>query len=250
MQLNTLGVVGAGPMGSGIAQIGLTAGLEVVLYDVSAEAMSKAAAEIFGRIARLEEKGQLAQGYTEGAKARLHLAKELQGFAPCQLVIEAIVERLDIKQKLFAELEAVVTPQAVLATNTSSLSVAAIGSRCKHKDRVCGLHFFNPVPLMKLVEVIVAPDTSSATAEFAEAAAKTIGKVSVQVKDAPGFLVNLQGRAYVLEALAIFQECVADQATIDRIMRDAAGFRMGPFELMDLTGIDVNFAASTYIYEG
>ena len=250
MQLNTLGVVGAGPMGSGIAQIGLTAGLDVVLYDVSAEAMSKAAAEIFGRIARLEEKGQLAQGYTEGAKARLHLAKELQGFAPCQLVIEAIVERLDIKQKLFAELEAVVTPQAVLATNTSSLSVAAIGSRCKHKDRVCGLHFFNPVPLMKLVEVIVAPDTSSATAEFAEAAAKTIGKVSVQVKDAPGFLVNLQGRAYVLEALAIFQECVADQATIDRIMRDAAGFRMGPFELMDLTGIDVNFAASTYIYEG
>jgi 3-hydroxybutyryl-CoA dehydrogenase len=248
--IKNLGVVGAGPMGAGIAQIGLTSGLDVVLYDVSAEAMEKAAVEIHARILRLVEKGQLAAGFAEAAIGRLVLARDLSAFAPCEVVIEAIVERLDIKQKIFAELEAVVSPQAVLATNTSSLSVAAIAARCTHKDRVCGLHFFNPVPLMKLVEVIIAPATSPESAALAEAVSKQIGKVPVTVRDAPGFLVNLQGRAYALEGLAIAQEGVADPAMIDRIMRDAAGFRMGPFELMDLTGIDVNYAATTYIYEG
>ena len=248
--IKNLGVVGAGPMGAGIAQIGLAAGLDVVLYDVNAEAMQKAAADIHARIARLEEKGQLATGFAEAAMARLVLASDLSAFAASEVVIEAIVERLDIKQKIFADLEAVVSPQAVLATNTSSLSVAAIAARCVHKDRVCGLHFFNPVPLMKLVEVIVAPATSPRVAALVEAVSRQIGKTPVTVKDAPGFLVNLQGRAYALEGLAIAQEQVADPATIDRIMRDAAGFRMGPFELMDLTGIDVNYAATTYIYEG
>jgi 3-hydroxybutyryl-CoA dehydrogenase len=250
MKLNTLGVVGAGPMGAGIAQIGLTAGLRVVLHDVSAEAMERAAADIHTRIARMEEKGQLSEGFAEAAKGRLELVSALSAFAPCEVVIEAIIERLDIKQKLFADLEAVVAPDAMLATNTSSLSVAGIAARCARKDRVCGLHFFNPVPLMKLVEVIVAPATSPAIASFAEEVSKQIGKVPVTVKDAPGFLVNLQGRAYALEGLAIVQEGVADPATVDRIMRDAAGFRMGPFELMDLTGIDVNYAATSYIYEG
>jgi 3-hydroxybutyryl-CoA dehydrogenase len=250
MKLNTLGVVGAGPMGAGIVQIGLTAGLKVVLHDVSAEAMQKAAADIHGRIARMEEKGQLSAGFAEAAKGRLELAADLSAFAPCEVVIEAIVERLEIKQALFADLEAVVAPDAMLATNTSSLSVAAIAARCAHQDRVCGLHFFNPVPLMKLVEVIVAPATSSVIAAFADEVSKQIGKVPVTVKDAPGFLVNLQGRAYALEGLAIVQEGVTDPATVDRIMRDAAGFRMGPFELMDLTGIDVNYAATSYIYEG
>ena len=248
--ITTLGVVGAGPMGAGIAQIGLTAGLKVVLYDVSAEVLKTAAGEIGGRLARLEEKGQFARGGAEEARGRLHLAASLDAFAPCEVVVEAIVERLDVKQTLFAELEAVVAPDAVLATNTSSLSVAAIASKCRRKDRVCGLHFFNPVPLMTLVEVIVAPATSQATAALATAVSRQIGKTPVTVKDAPGFLVNLQGRAYALEGLAIAQEQVAEPAVIDRIMRDAAGFRMGPFELMDLTGIDVNYAATTYIYEG
>ncbi|MFC3172669.1 3-hydroxyacyl-CoA dehydrogenase [Novosphingobium bradum] len=250
MQLTTLGVVGAGPMGAGIAQIGLTSGLNVVLYDLSQDALDKAAADIHARIARMEEKGQLAAGFADAAKGRLVLASDLAPFAPCEVVIEAIVERLDIKQKVFADLEAVVAPSAMLATNTSSLSVAAIAARCQHKERVCGLHFFNPVPLMKLVEVIVAPATSPEVAAWAVEVSKQIGKVPVSVKDAPGFLVNLQGRALALEGLAIVQEGVTDPATVDRIMRDAAGFRMGPFELMDLTGIDVNYAASTYIYEG
>jgi 3-hydroxybutyryl-CoA dehydrogenase len=248
--VKTLGVAGAGPMGAGIAQIGLTAGLDVVLYDLSAEAMARAAADIHSRIARLEEKGQLAEGFAAAAKGRLLLAGDLAAFAPCDLVIEAVIERLDIKQKLFSELEAVVRADTVLATNTSSLSVAAIASGCRHKDRVCGLHFFNPVPVMKLVEVIAAPATSAETVALVTEVSKQIGKVPVTVKDAPGFLVNLQGRAYALEGLAIVQEGVTDPATVDRIMRDAAGFRMGPFELMDLTGIDVNYAATSYIYEG
>ena len=250
MKLTTLGVVGAGPMGVGIAQIGLTSGLDVVLHDVNEQALEKARSDIHDRILRLEEKGKIAAGSASEAQQRLTLASDLTPFAPCEVVIEAIVERLDIKQKVFAELEAIVAPDAMLATNTSSLSVAAIAAQCTRKERVCGLHFFNPVPVMKLVEVIVAPATSPQMAAWAEEAAKQLGKVPVSVKDAPGFLVNLQGRAYALEGLAIAQEGVTEPAVIDRIMRDGAGFRMGPFELMDLTGIDVNYAATTYIYEG
>jgi 3-hydroxybutyryl-CoA dehydrogenase len=248
--VGTLGVVGAGPMGAGIAQTGLAAGLDVILYDLNAEALAKAGAEVIDRIARLVEKGKLPAGAAEDAKTRLTLATTLDAFAPADTVVEAIVERLEPKQALFADLETIVRPDTILATNTSSLSVAAIGSKCTHKDRVCGLHFFNPVPLMKLVEVIVAPSTSAEVAARATALSKAIGKTPVTVKDGPGFLVNLQGRAYALEGLAIVQEGVTDPATVDRILRDAAGFRMGPFELMDLTGIDVNYAASTFIYEG
>jgi len=250
MILETLGVVGAGPMGAGIAQIGLTSGLEVVLYDVDAEAARKASETIFGHIARMEQKEKLEAGFAEAARPRLRLASELAELAPCEVVIEAIVERLDVKQQVFAALEGVVSEDALLATNTSSLSVAEIALRCTHRERVCGLHFFNPVPLMRLVEVVRAPATSPERAAFAKQVVEQLGKVAVMVGDAPGFLVNLQGRAYSLEALAIAQERVAEPAVVDRIMRDAAGFRMGPFELMDLTGIDVNYAASTFIYEG
>ena len=248
--MKILGVVGAGPMGAGIAQIGLTSGLKVVLLDLSQDALAKAAKDIEGRIARMVEKGQLPAGFVEDARARLVLATGVADFADSDVVIEAIIERLEPKQALFADLEAVVRKDCILATNTSSLSVAAITARCQHKDRVCGLHFFNPVPLMKLVEVVVAPGTSAEVSERATALSLALGKVPVTVKDGPGFLVNLQGRAYATEGLAVTQEGVADPATIDRIMRDGAGFRMGPFELMDLTGIDINYSATTYIYEG
>jgi 3-hydroxybutyryl-CoA dehydrogenase len=245
-----LGVVGAGPMGAGIAQIGLTAGLKIVLFDLNAEALARAGKDIEGRIARMVEKGQLPEGATSEAMARLTLAASLAKFAPCDMVIEAIIERLEPKQALFAELEAIVSPDAILASNTSSLSIAAIARNCARKERICGLHFFNPVPLMKLVEVIAAPGTSAEAAERATALSKALGKVPVSVKDGPGFLVNLQGRGYTTEALAIVQEQVADPATVDRIMKGGAGFRMGPFELMDLTGIDVNYPVSTFIFEG
>ena len=249
-QIQKLGVVGAGPMGSGIAQIGLQAGMEVVLYDLDQEALKNAAQTVFGFIEKLEGKGRLDAGTTENARSNFVLAASMDDFAGCDFVVEAIVERLEPKQKLFAALEKVVSPDTVLATNTSSLSVAAIAQGCNKKDRVCGLHFFNPVALMKLVEVIKAPATSGIVVERATTLSKQIGKTPVTVKDGPGFLVNLQGRALALEGLAIAQEQVAEPAVIDRIMRDGGGFRMGPFELMDLTGIDVNYAATTFIYEG
>jgi 3-hydroxybutyryl-CoA dehydrogenase len=248
--VKTLGVVGAGPMGQGIAQIGLQAGLNVVLYDLNREALEKSAATMFGFIEKLEGKGKLEAGATESARQRLTLANSTADFAPCEAVIEAIIERLEPKQKLFAELEAVLARDAVIASNTSSLSVAEIAANCQSKDRICGLHFFNPVPLMRLVEVVVAPGTSQSVADRAVALSKVIGKEPVVVKDGPGFLVNLQGRAYAQEGLQIVQEGVTDPGMVDRIMRDAMNFRMGPFELMDLTGIDVNYPASTYIYEG
>jgi 3-hydroxybutyryl-CoA dehydrogenase len=248
--VKVLGVVGAGPMGAGIAQVGLTCGMKVILFDLSAEALGKARTDIMARIARMVEKGQLPEGAVADAETRLELASDLARFAPAELVIEAIVERLEPKQQLFADLEAIVAPDAILASNTSSLSIAAIASRCTGKHRVCGLHFFNPVPLMKLVEVVVGPSTSADVTARAIAFSRQIAKVPVTVKDGPGFLVNLQGRAYVTEGLAVVQESVTDPATVDRIMRDGAGFRMGPFELMDLTGIDVNYPVSTFIHQG
>jgi 3-hydroxybutyryl-CoA dehydrogenase len=250
MSAITIGVVGSGIMGAGIAQIGLAAGMNVVLYDLAPAALGKAKSEISGRLARLVEKGQLSPDFLADAASRLTIAASLADFHSADVVIEAIVERLEPKRALFSDLEAAVSPETVLATNTSSLSVAAIAAGCTRKERVCGLHFFNPVPVMKLVEVITTPDTSPQVIERALELSKALGKIAVHVKDGPGFLVNLGGRAYVTEALHIAQEGVADIPTIDRIMRDAAGFRMGPFELMDLTGIDVNFAATMSIYQG
>jgi 3-hydroxybutyryl-CoA dehydrogenase len=248
--LDTIGVVGAGAMGAGIAQSALTAGLEVILHDASEAALTKAQAEIHARLARLVEKGQITAAAAADAGRRLTLAQRLEALAPAQIVIEAIIEQLEPKQRLFAALEDIVAGGTVLATNTSSLPVAAIARACRHRERVCGLHFFNPVPLMRLVEVIRAADTSEHTLQRALELAQRLGKTAVQVKDVPGFLVNLLGRAYLTEALHIQHEGVAPAAAIDRIMREAAGFRMGPFELMDLTGIDVNFPATRVVYEG
>src|SRR5579883_2797604 len=248
--LDTLGVAGAGAMGAGIAQSALMAGLDVILHDSNGAALAKALGEIKARLARLAEKGQLTAAAVAAAERRLTLTERLESMAPAQIVVEAIIEQLEPKQRLFAALEAIVPVDTVLATNTSSLPVAAVARVCRHRERVCGLHFFNPVPLMRLVEIICAADTSERTVERASAPAERLGKTAVRVKDVPGFLVNLLGRAYLTEALQIQHEGVASVATIDRIMREAAGFRMGPFELMDLTGIDVNFPATRVVYEG
>jgi 3-hydroxybutyryl-CoA dehydrogenase len=249
-KIGVLAVVGAGAMGAGIAQTGLAAGLKVILFDVSPEAVAKAKADIAARLARLVEKGSAAPEVARAVEERLVTPSSLAGLAEADVVIEAIIERLEPKQALLGQLEEVVSEKAILATNTSSLSVAAIGKGCRHPERVCGLHFFNPVPVMKLVEVVAAPGTSEAVMAEATALCRTLGKTAVRVKDGPGFLVNLGGRAYTTEALHIQQEGVADCALIDRIMREAAGFRMGPFELMDLTGIDVNFPATNFMWQG
>lgn len=250
VDLHTVGVVGSGAMGAGIAQVALTAGLNVILHDLNGDALRNAAEQIKARIARMVEKGTVTDEVLNAVDERLVLAGELSALAPAQVVIEAIIERLEPKQSLFASLEKIVGENAVLATNTSSLSVAAIARACERPERVCGMHFFNPVPLMKLVEVIATPDTSEQSVATALALSTRLGKTAVRVMDVPGFLVNLLGRAYVTEALHARHEGVASEAVIDTIMREAAGFRMGPFELMDLTGIDVNFPATSFIYSG
>jgi 3-hydroxybutyryl-CoA dehydrogenase len=245
-----LGIVGAGAMGSGIAQTALAAGLEVVLFDARGEALQKAADGIHERLESEAAKGRLDDSVPAAARERLRLAGSIADLRDAQLVIEAIVEDLASKQSLLQELERTVSQDCILATNTSSLSIAAIARHCEKAQRVCGMHFFNPVPLMRLVEIVRGPATASATVQVARGLAEALGKVAIEVADAPGFLVNLGGRAYVTEALHLQQEGAADIADIDAIMRDGCGFRMGPFELMDLTGIDVNLPVTQQIFDG
>jgi len=248
--IQRVGVVGAGAMGTGIAQVLLLAGFEVRLQDERREALAKAHSEINERIGAMSQKGRIDAVQARNALGRLITTEQLGDLAPSQLCIEAIFEDLPAKQKLFTDLEKIVTSDAIIASNTSSLSIAAIGRFCRHRERICGLHFFNPVPLMRLVEVIAGPVTSGAHLSTALELVRRIGKTPVLAKDGPGFLVNLGGRAYTTEALHIEREGVASVPEIDQIMKEAIGFRMGPFELMDLTGIDVNYPVTNFIYEG
>src|SRR5215467_2797451 len=243
-----VGIVGAGLMGRGIAQITAQAGFEVRLLDAKSGAAAEAKRSITDLLSSLVTKGKIAAASAQDAIARIVLPEALANLAGCNLVVEAIVERLDAKQALFASLEPIVGDDCILASNTSSLSVTAIASACTNPARVAGLHFFSPVPLMKVVEVIAgvrtASDIVSRLLEFAAA----LGHTPVQAKDTPGFIVNHAGRGYGTEALRIAGEGIADYATIDRILKLAAGFRMGPFELFDLTGLDVSHPAMESIY--
>ncbi len=241
-------IIGAGAMGRGIAQIAAQAGSQVWLYDTQPEAVRKAREAVFEQWDKLQQKGRLTAEAVTGHKSRLLAANSLQDLAACNLVIEAIVERLDIKQKLFAELEGVVQDECVLVTNTSSLSVTAIAAALKRPALFAGYHFFNPVPLMKVVEVIAGLKTDPAVCVLLTAFAKAMGHTPVQAQDTPGFIVNHAGRGYGTEALRIVNEGVADFATIDRILRDQAGFKLGPFELFDLTALDVSHPVMESIY--
>ena len=247
-QYNTVGVAGAGAMGRGIAQIAAQAGSQVRLFDMQPEAVRRAIDELGAQWDRLHEKGRMDAQAVAACKQRLHPAASLEELADCQLVVEAVVERLDVKKALFADLEGIVKPDAVLATNTSSLSVTAIAAGMKHPQRFAGYHFFNPVPLMKVVEVIAGLKTDPAVCEALTAYARQMGHTPVQAGDTPGFIVNHAGRGYNTEALRIVGEGVADFATIDRILRDQVGFKLGPFELMDLTGLDVSHPVMESIY--
>jgi 3-hydroxybutyryl-CoA dehydrogenase len=244
-----VGVVGAGAMGRGIAQIAAQAGSTVQLYDTQPQAVAKARDEIFGQWDRQLEKGRMEPAAVSGCKERLQAAGSLQALAGCDLVVEAIVERLDVKKSLFAELEAVVASEAVLASNTSSLSVTAIAAGLKHPGRFAGYHFFNPVPLMRVVEVIAGLKTDDAVCRRLADFARQMGHTPVQAADTPGFIVNHAGRGYGTEALRIVSEGVADFATIDRILKDQVGFKLGPFELMDLTALDVSHPVMESIYQ-
>ena len=244
---NKVGVVGAGTMGSGIAQIAAQAGCEVVLVDSSEDALQRSQEKLGKVFARLVEKGRVTSSESESVQQRITRATTLESLAPCDMVIEAIVEDLDIKTTLFQSLEGIVAEDAILATNTSSLSVTALARGCTRPDRVIGLHFFNPAPLMALVEVIPALQTDADLASHALAQMAAWGKSPALAKDTPGFIVNRVARPFYSEALRILEEGIASVEDIDASLR-AQGFRMGPFELMDLIGHDVNYAVTSTVH--
>ncbi len=235
-------------MGRGIAQIAAQAGSTVMLFDTQASASAAAQNAVFSQWDKLCEKGRLDAAQAAQLKSRLVCVGSVIALADCDLVVEAIVERLDVKAALFAELESAVQPGAILASNTSSLSITAIAAKLKHPQRLAGFHFFNPVPLMKVVEVIGGLKTQALTCEKLTAYALQMGHTPVQAQDTPGFIVNHAGRGYGTEALRIVNESVADFASIDRILRDQIGFKLGPFELMDLTALDVTHPVMESIY--
>ena len=248
-----VGVVGAGAMGSGIAQVAAVAGHRVVLADAAPGAVAKASAGIGKALARDVEKGRLPAGADSAALGHVTFVdgvSDLAAFADCGIVIEAIVERLDAKRALFASLEAVVRPDAMLATNTSSLPVAAIGGGCQRPDRVIGVHFFNPAPVMPLVEIVPSLATSGDVVAAARELVDSWKKTTVLASDTPGFIVNRVARPFYGESIRLYEEGVADIATIDWAMKAIGGFRMGPFELMDFIGHDVNFVVTKSVFEG
>ena len=244
----SVGIVGTGAVGRGIAQIAAQAGSEVLLFDTRPEGAAEAASALASQWDKLTEKGRLDEVLNREYKSRLKVVVQLSDLCNTDLVIEAIVENLEIKKKLFRDLENTVGPNTVLATNTSSLSVTAIAADCEHPQRVAGYHFFNPVPLMKVVEVIPGLRTSPQVCADLTAYARQMGHTPVTAQDTPGFIVNHAGRGYGTEALRILSEGVTDFATVDRILRDQVGFKLGPFELLDLTGLDVSHPVMESIY--
>jgi len=248
----TIGVLGAGAMGSGIAQVAATAGHHVMVTDARAEALEEAREKLDKVLAREVEKGRLDGGTAGRLAERITWAPGAAGeyaiFRHCDMVIEAIAEDSRVKREAFRGLEAVVSERCILATNTSSLSVTGIAGACARPERVIGVHFFNPAPLLPLVEIVPGLTTSARTSEVAAATVERWGKTPVIAADTPGFIVNRIARPFYGEALRIFEEGIADKATIDWAMKDA-GFRMGPFELMDLIGNDINLAVSRSVFE-
>ena len=241
-------VIGAGAMGAGIAQVAAQAGHTVRLLDAREGAAEQAIANIRKMFGKLADKGRMSAEQAEAAGARLLPAASNQEFADAALVVEAIVENLDVKRKLFAELEDIVAADAILATNTSSISVTAIGAALKRPQQLVGMHFFNPAPLMKLVEVVSGLATDRQVAEIIYDTSVAWGKTPVHAKSTPGFIVNRVARPYYAESLRLAGEGAADIATLDAVLREAGGFRMGPFELMDMIGHDVNFAVTKSVW--
>ena len=244
----TVGVIGAGAMGRGIAQVAAAGGINVLMMDARPGAAQEAREFISKMLGRAAEKGGISRQEADAATNRIRIVENLGDFKSCHLVVEAIVENLDAKRQLFAELEGIVAPDCILATNTSSLSVTTVAAKLKTPHRFAGFHFFNPVPLMKLVEVIDGLQTENWVSEALMGIGRRMTREPVRLTDAPGFLVNQVGRGFTLEAAHLVHEGIATFVDVDRVMRDVAGFRMGPFELMELTGLDVTQPASELIY--
>ena len=241
-------VIGAGTMGAGIAQIAATNGHEVCLYDSFDGAIENAEKKLIKILNRLVEKERITKEENKNILDRINFSKEIKEVEGSGLIIEAIIENLDIKQKIFSEIEKIVDDKCILASNTSSLSIASIASACSKAERVIGVHFFNPAPLMPLVEIIPAVQTSETTLNNTKTIIDSWGKVTVIAKDTPGFIVNRVARPFYGEALRIYEEGIADFATIDWAMREIGGFRMGPFQLMDYIGNDINYTVTETVF--
>ena len=237
-------------MGSGIAQVAASNGCQVTIVDSSQPALENSKSKLKSILNRLVEKGKINEEQSKSILARIHWTTKMDEISNSNMVIEAIVENLEIKQNLFSEMESLVSDICILATNTSSLSVSKIASVCKLKSRIMGVHFFNPVPLMKLVEVIPTEETDKKLLSEVKSSLESWGKSVVTAKDTPGFIVNRVARPFYSEALKIYEEGLADFATIDWAMKEFGGFRMGPFELMDYIGNDVNYSATKAVYDG
>jgi 3-hydroxybutyryl-CoA dehydrogenase len=241
-----IGIVGAGAMGSGIAQVAAQAGHEVIVYDNFENATEKASQNLEKTLQKLQEKGKISDA--NSIFSRFSFVKNLEQLADCQLIIEAIIEDLAIKKDVFSRLEKIVSEDCILATNTSSLSISAIASACQKAERVVGIHFFNPAPIMELVEIIPALQTDNQVVIASKNLIDSWKKKTVLCKDTPGFIVNRIARPFYSEALRIFDEGIADISTIDFAMKKIGGFRMGPFELMDFIGHDVNFRVTESVF--
>lgn len=244
--IKCVGIAGAGTMGQGIAQVCAMAGYEVLLYDIHEELITKGIALLSKSLQTSVDKGKIAAEDKQTILSRIKSLPDLHNLK-ADLIIEAAIEKLDTKKELFATLEQINDPNCILTTNTSSIPVTQIASVLATPSRFAGLHFFNPAHLMKLVEIISGINTSTETISTLHAFASSLGKISVDAKDSPGFIVNRVARHYYVEALKVLEEQVADVKTIDTLMR-ASGFKMGPFELMDLIGVDTNFSVTTSIY--
>jgi 3-hydroxybutyryl-CoA dehydrogenase len=245
----TIGVIGAGTMGAGIAQLACKTGARTLLHDPIGDALRRGVERVEDGLAKEAAKGRLSAEQADTAAAKLEPVAALEELAPCDLVIEAAPERLEIKHELYARLSEIVGPGCVLASNTSSLPITAIASAATHPERVVGMHFFNPAPLMRLVEVVAGTLSGQRALALADATGEAMGKDVIRAHDGPGFLVNRCNRPFGLEALRLLAERIADVATIDRIVRLGGGFKMGPFELSDLVGVDTGFDVSKSFYE-
>ncbi|MGC1632377.1 MAG: 3-hydroxyacyl-CoA dehydrogenase NAD-binding domain-containing protein, partial [Gelidibacter sp.] len=246
--IKKVGILGSGTMGSGIAQVAATAGCQVKLYDTNQEALDKAKVALEKILSRLVEKDRIDSTEKGRIQNNISYVNDLKDLADSHLTIEAIIENLDIKKKVFSELESYVSEDCIIASNTSSLSIASIASSLNKPERCIGIHFFNPAPLMQLVEVIPAIQTSK---EVLEKTVKVISdwkKVVAVAKDTPGFIVNRVARPFYGEAIRIYEEGIADFATIDESLKTLGGFRMGPFELMDFIGNDVNYTVTETVF--
>ncbi|RRO25154.1 3-hydroxyacyl-CoA dehydrogenase NAD-binding domain-containing protein [Flavobacteriaceae bacterium 14752] len=244
-----IGVIGAGTMGSGIAQIASTQGCQVILFDKNTEALQQSEHKLEKILNRLIEKSRITTDERDGILNRITYSESFKDFKTIEFCIEAIVENLDIKQQVFKDLEQIVSKDAIIATNTSSLSIASIASALKHPERCLGVHFFNPAPLMPLVEIIPAVQTDEAVYNQVFEMINSWGKAPVKTKDTPGFIVNRVARPFYGEALRILEEGIADVATIDWAITELGHFKMGPFQLMDFIGHDVNYAVTETVFK-